>query len=256
VPRESGGRGAALSIVAVSMALLGSMIVTFGLVGRNETFIAPGVRDTMQAGSAAEAGATRGRLLLAERLGQDLPREVAASGQVAMIGALRGVYSTATGAAQLIVDKARPPSGGPTFVLCTTVTGGCPEPGSSAVGAIPDSQQVTIALDGTSGSGLHYTTRIIVGSHPARPPAIAGDGTSALFTYVWRIESTGTSGRGPEQSVIHDSAVPTNPAGSFTIAFSGGAPRGLAPPGLPTLPGFTAATSLDIGSFSSRMARF
>ena len=41
-----------------------------------------------------------------------------------------------------------------------------------------------------------------------------------LFTYVWRIESSGTSGRARQQWVIHDSSVPTQPDGAFTIALN------------------------------------
>jgi hypothetical protein len=216
----SGERGAALFLAAIAMAMLSTMIVAFALVGRTETFISQTGRDEIQAAFAAEAGSNHGRWLLAQRLRRDLPRSVAATGRAAMATAIQGTYNTPAGAAQLIVNLAVPAVSGPSFVLCTAVTGGCPEPTFSAVGAIPDTQQAIMLLDSTNGAALPYTTRVIVGSHPAQPPAITNGGTSALYTYVWRIESSGTSGRALQQFVIHDSAVPTNTAGSFTIALT------------------------------------
>ena len=61
---------------------------------------------------------------------------------------------------------------------------------------------------------------MIVGTHPTIPPAITNGGLGAVFTYVWRIESSGTSGRARQQWVIHDSSVPLNTVGSFRIALN------------------------------------
>ena len=134
--------------------------------------------------------------------------------------ALNTTYNSANGGAQFIRDYAIPASG-PTFQTCAA---GCAEPNYSAVGNIPDAQQtvLTITCPGTAGcpANLAFTTRVIVGTHPTKPPVITGGGNAALFTYVWRIESSGTAGRARQQWVIHDSSVPTQQDGAFTIALN------------------------------------
>ena len=98
------------------------------------------------------------------------------------------------------------------------------EPVYSAVGDIPDGQQsvLTITCPGTAGcpANMAFTTNVIVSTHPTIPPAITNGGNGALFTYVWRIESSGTAGRARQRWIIHDSSVPTNQVGSFTIALN------------------------------------
>jgi hypothetical protein len=196
------------------------MIAALVILARNESLIAQLNKDEAQAAYAAEAGANWGRRLLQQRLNTDLPAAVAAQGRSAMAAALNSTYNSYNGAAQFVRDYAVPASG-PTFVSCSA---GCAEPNYSAVGNIPDAQQtvMTITCPGTAGcpANLSFTTRVIVGAHPTKPPVITGGGNAALFTYVWRIESSGTAGRARQQWVIHDSSVPLNTAGSFTIALN------------------------------------
>jgi hypothetical protein len=213
-------RGVALFAAIAGLVLLSTMIAALVVLARNENLIAQLNKDEAQAAYAAEAGANWGRRILAQRLGVDLPARVVATPRPAMKTALQTTYSTAAGGAQFIRDFAIPSSGA-TFQACA---GGCPEPNYSAVGNIPDDQQavLTITCPGAAGcpANVAFTTRVVVSTHPGIPPAITNGGNAALFTYVWRIESTGTSGRARQQWVIHDSSVPTNQAGSFTIALS------------------------------------
>ena len=68
---------------------------------------------------------------------------------------------------------------------------------------------------------MAFTTRVIVSTHPTKPPVItAGGQQGPVFTYVWRIESSGTAGRARQQWVIHDSSVPRQQDGAFTIALN------------------------------------
>lgn len=210
-------RGAALFAAVLGMVVLSTMMVAYVVLARDEILIAQLGKDEAQAAFAAEGGANYGRWMLAQRLRTDLPRRVSATGRAAMKIALTTLYNTPAGAAQFLVDMALPSGSGPTFVLCTAVGGGCPEPNFSAVGNIPDAQEVVLTLTGTTPA---YTTRVIVGVHPTVPPVITSGGTAATFTYVWRVESSGTSGRALQQYVIHDSAVPTDTSGSFTIALN------------------------------------
>jgi hypothetical protein len=212
-------RGVALFAAIAGMVLLSSMIAALVILARNEGLIAQLNKDEAQAAYAAEAGANWGRRVLLQRLSVDLPAAVVATPRPAMRTALMTTYNSANGGAQFIRDFAIPTSG-PTFAACTD----CVEPNYSAVGNIPDAQQTVLAITcpGTPGcpANLNFTTRVIVGTHPTIPPAITNGGNGALFTYVWRIESSGTSGRARQQWVIHDSSVPTNTVGSFTIALN------------------------------------
>ncbi|HWC04073.1 MAG TPA: hypothetical protein VHF87_15045 [Methylomirabilota bacterium] len=213
-------RGVALFAAIAGMVLLSTMIAALVILARDENLIAQLNKDEAQAAYAAEAGANWGRRLLLQRLSVDLPAAVSATGRAAMKTALVTSYNSANGGAQFIRDFAIP-AGGPTFQSCA---GGCAEPNYSAVGNIPDAQQtvMTITCPGTAACppNMAFTTRVIVGTHPTIPPAITNGGNGALFTYVWRIESSGTSGRARQQWVIHDSSVPTNTVGSFTIALN------------------------------------
>jgi len=213
-------RGVALFAAIAGMVLLSTMIAALVILARNENLIAQLNKDEAQAAYAAEAGANWGRRVLLQRLGTDLPNAVATTGRTAMktyLAPMNGCYNCG---AQFILDYAIPASG-PAFTSCS---GGCPEPNYSAVGNIPDAQQVvlTITCPGTAGcpTNMAFNTRVIVGTHPTKPPVITGGGNAALFTYVWRIESTGTSGRARQQWVIHDSSVPTQTDGAFTIALN------------------------------------
>jgi hypothetical protein len=210
-------RGAALFAAVAALLILSTMMVAYSLLARDETRIAQITKNESQAAYAAEAGANHGRKMLAQRLRNDLPRVVATTSRATLKTQLQTLYSTSAGAAQFLVDYAIPAASGPTFVLCTGVTGGCPEPAFSAVGTIPDAQQVALTLTGASPA---YTTRVMVGVHPTIAPVITSGGAGALFTYVWRIESTGTSGQALQQYVIHDSATPDNLTGAFTIALN------------------------------------
>src|SRR5262245_29898616 len=212
-------RGVALFAAIAGMVLLSTMIAALVMLARNENLIAQLNKDEAQAAYAAEAGANWGRRVLLTRLSVDLPNAVAATGRTAMrtyLAPMNGCYNCG---AQFIRDYAIPASG-PTFGACT----GCAEPSYSAVGNIPDAQQalLTITCPGAAGcpSNLAFTTRVIVSTHPTKPPVITGGGNAALFTYVWRIESTGTAGRARQQWVIHDSSVPTQQDGAFTIALN------------------------------------
>jgi hypothetical protein len=213
-------RGVALFAAIAGMVLLSTMIAALVILARNENLIAQLNKDEAQAAYAAEAGANWGRRLLLQRLSVDLPAAVAAAGRPAMRTALVGTYNSSNGGAQFIRDYALPASG-PTFQTCAA---GCAEPNYSAVGNILDAQQtvLTITCPGTAGcpANLAFTTRVIVGTHPTIPPAITNGGLGAVFTYVWRIESSGTAGRARQQWVIHDSSVPTNTVGSFKIALN------------------------------------
>ena len=214
-------RGVALFAAIAGMVLLSTMIAALVILARNENLIAQLNKDEAQAAYAAEAGANWGRRLLLQRLSVDLPAAVSAAGRSAMKTALVSSYSTSAGGAQLIRDYAIPASG-PVFTACS----GCTEPSYSVFvpKEIPDTQQtvMTITCPGTAGcpANLAFTTRVIVGTHPTIPPAITNGGLGAVFTYVWRIESSATAGRARQQWVIHDSSVPTNTVGSFKIALN------------------------------------
>jgi hypothetical protein len=213
-------RGAALFATVLGMLLLSTLMVAYAVVARDETLIAQTGREEVQAAFAAEAGSNHGRWILAQRVRQDLPRVVALTARAALVTALQNTYNTPAGGAQFLVDMATPAGGGPIFAVCSATVQGCPEPSYSEVGTIADAQQVVLTLTPGAGSPLDYGTRVIVGVHPAIPPLIRAGGTSAEFTYVWRVESSGTAGRALQQFVIHDSSVPTNTAGSFTIALN------------------------------------
>ena len=195
------------------MVLLSTMIAALVILARNENLIAQLNKEEAQAAYAAEAGANWGRRLLHQRLSVDLPAAVTATAAPAMKAVLAPMNGCSTCGAQLIRDYAIPASG-PTFQSCAA---GCAEPNYSAVGPIPDAQQtvMTITCPGTAGcpANLTFTTRVIVGVHPTKPPVVTGGGNRAVFTYVWRIESSGTSGRARQQWVIHDSSVPTQTDG-------------------------------------------
>jgi Tfp pilus assembly protein PilX len=213
-------RGVALFAAIAGMVLLSTMIAALVILARNESLIAQLNKDEAQAAYAAEAGANWGRRLLQQRLSVDLPAAVSAQARSAMSSYLAPMNNCYNCGAQFIRDYAVPASG-PTFQTCSA---GCAEPNYSAVGTIPDAQQtvMTITCPGTAGcpTGLSFTTRVIVGTHPTIPPAITNGGLGAVFTYVWRIESSGTAGRARQQWVIHDSSVPSNTAGSFKIALN------------------------------------
>jgi hypothetical protein len=212
-------RGVALFAAIAGMVLLSTMIAALVVLARNENLIAQLNKDEAQAAYAAEAGANWGRKLLAQRLSVELPAKVVNEPRAAMGTALKTTYNSMNGASQFIRDFAVPTSG-PAFVACTD----CVEPTYSVFvpKEIPDAQQsiMTLTCPGAAGcpSGMAFTTRVIVGAHPTIPPLVMNGENRALFTYVWRIESSGTSGRARQQWVIHDSSVPDNQVGSFTIA--------------------------------------
>jgi hypothetical protein len=212
-------RGVALFAAIAGMVLLSTMIAALVILARNENLIAQLNKDEAQAAYAAEAGANWGRKILSQRLSVDLPAKVVAEPRASMRTALQTTYNSMNGAAQFIREFAVPASG-PTFAACTD----CVEPTYSVFvpKEIPDAQQavLTLTCPGTTGcpSGMAFTTRVVVGAHPTIPPQVMNGENRALFTYVWRIESSGTSGRARQQWVIHDSSVPDNQAGSFTIA--------------------------------------
>ena len=214
-------RGVALFAAIAGMVLLSTMIAALVILARNENLIAQLNKDEAQAAYAAEAGANWGRRLLLQRLSVDLPAAVSAAGRAAMKTALDRRPTTATTAARSSSGTTRFPRAGP---RSRPAPRGCAEPNYSAVGNIPDAQQtvLTITCPGTAGcpANLAFTTRVIVGTHPTIPPVITNGGIGAVFTYVWRIESSGTAGRARQQWVIHDSSVPTNTVGSFKIALN------------------------------------
>jgi hypothetical protein len=210
----------ALFAAIAGMVLLSTMIAALVILARSENLIAQLNKDEAQAAYAAEAGANWGRRVMARLLGTELPARVFATSRNTMkayLAPMNGCYNCG---AQFIQDYAIPASG-PTFQSCA---GGCPEPTYSAVGNIPDAQQtvLTITCPGTAGcpANMAFTTRVIVSTHPTIPPAVTNGGNGALFTYVWRIESSGTAGRARQQWIIHDSSVPLNTVGSFTIALN------------------------------------
>jgi hypothetical protein len=211
----------ALFAAIAGMVLLSTMIAALVILARNENLIAQLNKDEAQAAYAAEAGANWGRKILAQRLMVDLPAKVVAEPRASMRTKLQTTYNSMNGAAQFIREFALPASG-PTFAACTD----CTEPTYSVFDPkeIPDAQQavLTLTCPGATGcpANMAFTTRVIVGAHPTIGPQVMNGENRALFTYVWRIESSGTSGRARQQWVIHDSSVPTNQAGSFTIAVS------------------------------------
>ncbi len=213
-------QGVALFAAIAGMVLLSTMIAALVILARNENLIAQLNKDEAQAAYSAEAGANWGRKVLLQRLAVDLPNNVATTGRTAMktyLAPMNGCYNCG---AQFILDYATP-SSGPAFAACG---GACPEPSYSAVGSIPDAQQVVLSITcpGTAGcpANMAFSTKVIVGTHPTKPPVITGGGNAALFTYVWRVESTGTAGRARQQWVIHDSSVPTQQDGAFNISLN------------------------------------
>ncbi len=200
-------RGTALFAATMAMLLLSITLASFMTIGRDEVLIAQNDVDAVRARFAAEGGANHGRWMLAQRLRNDLPVSVAGIARAAMVVSLNGTYNSAAGAAQFIVDMARGAVGS-NFVMCPP--GACPEP--NFVAEIPDSQQAVLTI--TSGNPPH-TTRVIVSA--AGPPVLGNGGQSALFTYSWRVQSTGTSNQTTEP-VILDSVSAGNPVGQFTVA--------------------------------------
>ena len=212
-------RGVALFAAIAGMVLLSTMIAALVILARNENLIAQLNKDEAQAAYAAEAGANWGRKILSQRLSVDLPAKVVAEPRASMGTALKTTYNSKNGAALFIRQFAIPASG-PTFAACAD----CVEPSYSVFvpKEIPDAQQnvLTLTCPGTVGclACTAFTTRVIVGAHPTIEPLVMNGENRALFTYVWRIESSGTSGRARQQWVIHDSSVPDKQDGSFTIA--------------------------------------
>jgi hypothetical protein len=217
--------GVALFAAIAGLVVLSTMIAALVILARNEGLIAQLNKDEAQAAYAAEAGANWGRRVLHQRLSVDLANAVAATPRPAMKTALNTTYNSTTGAAQFIRDYAIS-AGGPQFVSCSP----CPDPMYSVVYSdattkqITDSLQnvLTITCPGTAGcpATMAFTTRVIVSAHPTKPPVITAGGNGARFTYVWRIESSGTAGRARQQWVIHDSSVPRVQDGAFTIALN------------------------------------
>ena len=217
--------GVALFAAIAGLVVLSTMIAALVILARNEGLIAQLNKDEAQAAYAAEAGGNWGRRVLHQRLSVDLANAVAATPRPAMKIALNTTYNSTTGAAQFIRDYAIS-AGGPQFVSCSP----CPDPTYSVVYSdattkqITDSLQnvLTITCPGTAGcpASMAFTTRVIVSTHPTKPPVITAGGNGARFTYVWRIESSGTAGRARQQWVIHDSSVPRQQDGAFTIALN------------------------------------
>jgi hypothetical protein len=218
--------GVALFAAIAGMVVLSTMIAALVILARNEGLIAQLNKDEAQAAYAAEAGANWGRRVLHQRLSVNLANAVAATPRPAMKIALNTTYNSANGATQFIRDYAVSASG-PQFVSCSP----CPDPIYSVVYSdattrqITDSLQnvLTITCPGTAGcpANMAFTTRVVVSTHPTKPPVITAGGNGARFTYVWRIESSGTAGRARQQWVIHDSSVPRQQDGAFTIALNG-----------------------------------
>jgi hypothetical protein len=218
--------GVALFAAIAGMVVLSTMIAALVILARNEGLIAQLNKDEAQAAYGAESGANWGRRVLHQRLGVDLANAVAATPRPAMKIALNTTYNSANGATQFIRDYAVSASG-PQFASCSP----CPDPKYSVVYSdattkqITDSLQnvLTITCPGTAGcpANMAFTTRVIVSTHPTKPPVITAGGNGARFTYVWRIESSGTAGRARQQWVIHDSSVPRQQDGAFTIALNG-----------------------------------
>jgi hypothetical protein len=222
-------RGVALFAAIAGMVLLSTMIAALVILARNENLIAQLNKDEAQAAYAAEAGANWGRRVLHRILHTNLPARVVVVARPTMATALQTTYNTSVGSAQFIRDYAVPTSG-PTFVACSP----CVDPAYSVVYSDAVTKQIndnlqnvlTLTCPGTTGcpANMAFTTRVIVSAHPTIPPAVmTGANVGATFTYVWRIESSGTAGRARQQYVIHDSSVPvaSNLAGSFTIALNG-----------------------------------
>jgi hypothetical protein len=205
-------RGAALFITLLGLMLLSTILVGVATLGRGEALIARNSVEQAQAAFAAEAGANHARWLLAQRLRVDLARQVADTSRGTLMGLLRTTYNSPAGAARFLLDLAQ--GAGANFVRCTT--GGCAEPPWSPVGEIPDDQQVVLTLQQVDPA---YTVRIVVGVPPLVPPVVTNGGTGAVFTYVWRIESTGTSGRASE-TITYDSVIASLPTGTFTVALN------------------------------------
>src|SRR5262249_51012465 len=188
--------------------LLSTMTLAFSLVAQDETFIGQNTRESIQAEFAAEGGASYGRWLLAQRLRVDLPREVAATARNVMTTALQTTYASQAGGAQFLLDKAIPAGSGPTFVLCSSTGGGCPDPVYSPVGQIPDSQQVVMSIPSSNPS---FTARVIVGVPPGVPPVIQNGGTGAVFNYMWRGEAPPAPGPAAPPPLPPPAITPTTP---------------------------------------------
>jgi hypothetical protein len=98
---------------------------------------------------------------------------------------------------------------------------------------IPAAQQSIMSLTcpGAVGcpAGMAFQTRVIVGAHPTIAPQIFGGENRALFTYVWRIESSGTSGRARQQGGghggVHRGRQRRSPAGPVPLGTEWRSPR-------------------------------
>jgi hypothetical protein len=210
-------RGAALFAAVLAMLLLSTMMVAFAVVARDEVVISQNAREASTAEFAAEAGANFGRFILSRRLTSDVNAEVAKLDRPTMVNLLKNSYNTHAGAAQFLLERALAQTDGHgNFQLCSN----CPEPAHTPGGEIPDGQQVVLTLNGNNPT---YTSRVIVGvpNGPTGLPIIKGGGSSAEMIYMWRVESTGRTGRST-QMVSHDSVIASAPQGTFKIYLNSG----------------------------------
>jgi hypothetical protein len=210
-------RGAALFAAVLAMLILSTMMVAFAVVARDEVVISQNAREAATAEFAAEAGANFARFILSRRLTTDVNAEVAKLDRPTMKNLLATTYNTHTGSALFLVQRALAQSDGyGNFQICSS----CPEPIHTPGGEIPDNQQVVLTLNGTNPT---YTARIIVSvpNGPSGLPIIIGGGRAAEMIYMWRVESTGRTGRST-QMISHDSVIASAPQGTFKIYLNSG----------------------------------
>jgi hypothetical protein len=210
-------RGAALFAAVLAMLILSTMMVAFVVVARDEVVISQNAREAATAEFAAEAGANFARFILSRRLTSDVNAEVAKMDRPTMVNLLKTTYNTHQGAAQFLVQRALAQNDSyGNFQLC----GNCPEPAHTPLGEIPDNQQVVLTLNGTNPT---YTARIIVSAPngPTGLPVIKSGGSAAEMIYMWRVESTGRTGRST-QMISHDSVIASAPQGTFKIYLTSG----------------------------------
>ncbi len=213
----SNERGAALFAAVVALLLLSITVASFVTLSRSEVLMAQNDREAAQAFFAAEAGANVGRWSLRQRLGTNLPVQVAT---IPLTSAnLENRYNSAAGAALFLAEFASR-AGEADFVICPA--GECPDPpwdrrpdGTE----FPDAEQAIMTLTSETPA---YTARVIVSA--VGPPIINSEGTQGLFAYRWRIESTGMAGRA-RQIVSLSSQALEFPGGTFTIVLSKGYTR-------------------------------
>ena len=196
------------------MVLLSTMIAALVILARNEGLIAQLTKDEAQACVRRRGRGELGPAAPPAAAERGSPGRRLRAGRSAMSTYAGSMYNCYNCGAQFIRDYAVPASG-PTFQTCSGGLHGaelqrgrdhsrCPAGGHDdhlpGDGRLPRGPVLHDARD--RGHAIRRSRRR---SRTA--------GLGAVFTYVWRIESSGTAGRARQQWVIHDSSVPVEHGG-------------------------------------------